>query len=66
MCVTTENELVSILDEMIGAAVSMNSGAHNYDTFIRTRGMCMNKLQEYFAYTNKLSEAIQELSKLAN
>lgn len=59
-----EDELLAILDEMIGAAVSMQSGAQSYDSFIRARNMCMNKIQETLAHNQQLSSAIQDLAKL--
>lgn len=63
MCIK-EDELLAILDEMIGAAVSMQSGAQSYDSFIRARNMCMSKIQETLAHNQKLSFAIQDLAKL--
>lgn len=63
---TSEDELLSILDEMVAAAVSMQSGAQNYDSFIKARSRCMIKIQETFNHNQKVSYAIQELAKLVN
>jgi len=63
MC-NNQDELISIIDEMVGAAVSMNQGAQSYDSFIQARGRGINKIKELFAHNNKLSSAIEDLHKL--
>lgn len=65
MCVK-EYELVAILDEMVGAAVSMHTGAQSYDSFIKARNVCVGRIQEAFAHNEKLSNAIQDLAKLVS
>lgn len=59
-----EDELVSILDEMIGAAVSMHQGAQRYDAFVKARDLGIKKIKESLAYRDRLATAIEELHKL--
>ena len=59
-----QDELVAIVDEMVGAAVSMHQGAQSYDTFIKARDRGIKKIREHFAHTNRLSAAIEDLHKL--
>ena len=56
-----QQELISIIDEMIGAAASMHTGPQNYDTFIKTREVCIHKISKYLEYNSKLVTAIQSL-----
>lgn len=59
-----QDELVAIVDEIAGAAVSMHQGAQSYDSFIKARAKGIKKIEEHFAHTNKLACAIQDLHKL--
>ena len=59
-----ENELISIIDEMVGAAVSMNQGAQSYDSFIQARNRGLKKIKELSEHNILLSSAIKDLSKL--
>lgn len=63
MCKNQE-ELVAIVDEIAGAAVSMNQGAQSYDCFIKARDRGVKKINEHFAYRNKLVDAIQDLRRM--
>jgi hypothetical protein len=63
MC-KNQDELVEIIDEMVGAAVSMNQGAQTYDSFIRARDKGICKIREHFAYKDRVSAAIEALHKL--
>ena len=63
MC-KNQDELVAIIDEMVGAAVSMNQGAQSYDSFIKARDRGIRKINEHFDYRNKLACAIEDLHKL--
>lgn len=56
-----QQELISIIDEMIGAAASMHTGPQNYDTFIKSREICIRKISTYLEYNSKLVKAIQSL-----
>jgi hypothetical protein len=59
-----ENELISIIDEMVGAAVSMNQGAQSYDSFIQARNKGLNKIKALSEHNILLSSAIKDLNKL--
>lgn len=59
-----ENELVSIIDEMVGSAVSMNQGAQSYECFIQARSKSIEKIRELVTYNSVLSSAIKDLHKL--
>lgn len=59
-----EEELLSIIDEMVGSAVSMNQGAQSYDSFISARNKGIKRINELFAHNNKLASAIEDLYKL--
>lgn len=63
MCRNKE-ELIKIIDEMVGAAVSMNQGAQTYDNFIQARDRGIHKIEEMFDYRDKLTSAIENLTKL--
>lgn len=63
MCKNSE-ELVGIIDEMVGAAVSLNQGAQSYDSFIRARDKGIQKIHEHFEYRDRLASAIESLHKL--
>ena len=63
MCKNQE-ELVAILDEMAGAAVSMNQGAQSYDCFIKARDRSVKKINEHFNHTHRLTSAIEDLHKM--
>ena len=63
MC-KNEDELISIIDEMVGAAVSMNQGAQSYDSFIAARDRGIGKIKELFTHNSRLASAIQDLHKL--
>ena len=63
MCKEQE-ELVSIIDEIAGAAVSMSQGAQSYDSFIRARDKGLQKINESFGYRARLTAAIEDLHKL--
>lgn len=62
--VCKQDELIAIIDEMVGSAVSMNQGAQSYDSFIQARDRGMTKIKELFAHNSKLASAIQDLQKL--
>jgi hypothetical protein len=59
-----EQELINIIDEVAGAAVSMNQGAQNYDSFIKAREKCMEKIHAHFIYSNSMRTAIKKLIDL--
>jgi hypothetical protein len=59
-----EDELVAIIDEMVGAAVSMNQGAQSYDYFIQARDKGMLRIKETFAHNSRLASGIEALHKL--
>jgi hypothetical protein len=63
MCKNQE-ELVAIIDEIAGAAVSMHQGAQSYDSFVRARDMGIKKIRESFEYRDRLAAAIEDLHKL--
>lgn len=63
MC-KNQDELVAIIDEIAGAAVSMNQGAQSYDSFIRARDRGIAKIRENFEKQNRLATAIEDLHKL--
>ena len=59
-----QDELIEILDEVAGAAISMNQGPQSYDCFIKARDRCIRKINEHFNHTHKLTSAIENLHKL--
>jgi hypothetical protein len=59
-----QDELIEIVDEIAGAAVSMNQGAQSYDCFIKARDRGVQKITQHFSRKNKLEEAIESLHKL--
>lgn len=59
-----EKEVLAILDEMVGAAVSMQSGAQSYDSFIKARDLCVARIHETFDRNKRIAAAIQELTEL--
>jgi hypothetical protein len=63
MC-KNQDELVAIIDEIAGAAVSMNQGAQSYESFIHARDRGVRKIHEHFAYRERLTAAIEDLHKL--
>ena len=63
MCKDQE-ELVSIIDEMVGSAVSMSQGAQSYDSFIKARDRGIKKIKEHFGHRDRLAAAIENLHKL--
>lgn len=63
MCKSGE-ELVAIIDEMVGSAVSMSQGAHSYETFIRSRDLGIRKIHDLFSYRDRIASAIEDLHKL--
>lgn len=63
MC-KSQDELIAIVDEIAGAAVSMNQGAQSYDCFIKARDRGVRKINEHFAYQERLATAIEHLHKL--
>ena len=58
-------ELISILDEMAGAAISMHQGAQSYECFIKSRDLCMRKITESYEHLDRLSAAIENLHKIS-
>lgn len=58
-------ELISILDEMAGAAISMHQGAQSYECFIRARDLCMRKITEHYEHLDRLSRAIENLHNMS-
>jgi hypothetical protein len=63
MC-KNQDELEAIIDEIAGAAVSMNQGAQSYECFIQAREKGIRKIRESFAYRDRLAAAIEDLHKL--
>ena len=63
MC-KNQDELIAIIDEMVGSAVSMHQGAQSYDSFINARHRGIEKIKELFTHNSRLSSAIQDLHKL--
>jgi len=63
MCKESD-ELIGLIDEVAGAAVSMNQGPQNYEEFIKARTKFINKINESFIHTHKVTKAIEELHKL--
>lgn len=39
----------------------MHTGPQNYDTFIKTREICISKITKYLEYNSKLVKAIESL-----
>ena len=67
MCKDEEkNQLIAIIDEMVGAAVSMNQGTQNYDSFINSRVKAIRKIEDLFTYRHTMTTAIQDLHELVN
>lgn len=64
MCKASD-ELIEIIDEVAGAAVSMNQGPQHYEIFIKARGLCIQKIQDSFIYRDRLTSAIEELHKIS-
>lgn len=58
-------ELISILDEMAGAAISMHQGAQSYESFIKSRDLCMRKITESYEHLDRLSRAIENLHNMS-
>lgn len=58
-------ELINILDEMAGAAISMHQGAQSYDSFIKARNLCMSRITEHYEHLDRLSKAIENLHKIS-
>lgn len=63
MC-KNRDELVAIIDEIAGAAVSMHQGAQSYDSFIKARDRGVRKICESFDHTSRLTSAIKNLQQL--
>lgn len=57
-------ELMSLIDEMAGAGASLQTGPQNYDTFIRARDLCKQKVQKIFDREQELCSAIKQLNTL--
>ena len=58
------DELVAIIDEIAGAAVSMHQGAQSYDSFIQARDRGIKKIHESYTCRGKLVAAVEDLNKL--
>ncbi len=55
---------MDIIDEVAGAAASMNQGAQSYDSFIKARERCMEKIHTHFLYSDSMRTAIKKLVDL--
>jgi len=58
-------ELIRILDEMAGAAMSLQQGAQTYENFIKARDLCMRRITEHYAHLDRLSVAIKNLHRIS-
>jgi hypothetical protein len=63
MCRESE-ELIALIDEVAGAAVSMNQGPQNYEQFMRSRSKLINKINAIRLHTDRVTTAIENLHKL--
>ena len=63
MCKESE-ELIGLIDEIAGAAVSMNQNPQNYECFMRARTQLIDKITAIRVHTDKVTKAIEELHKL--
>ena len=59
-----QEELLATIEEMIGAALSLNQGIQNYENFIRAREIGIKKIKESFIYKERLNESIKALHNL--
>lgn len=59
-----QEELVAIIDEIAGAAVSMSQSPQNYDTFIKARDQWIKRINAHFDYKDRLAVAIKDLHDL--
>ena len=58
------DEIIALIDEVAGAAVSMTRGVQNYEDFMKARSKLISKINEGFIHTHKVTEAIENLHKL--
>lgn len=63
MCQDSE-ELIALIDEMAGAAASVNQGPQNYECFMKSRTKLINKITSIRSHTDKVTKAIEDLHKL--
>lgn len=58
------SELMNLVDEMSASAASLQTGPHNYDTFVRTRDLLKERVQTIFDREQALCQAIKQLNIL--
>ena len=63
MCKESD-ELIGLIDEMAGSAMSMNQGPQNYECFMRSRAKLIDKITAIRVHTDRVTTAIQNLHKL--
>lgn len=63
MCQESD-ELIALIDEVAGAAVSMNQGPQNYEQFIKCRTQLIDKITAIRIHTDRVTKAIENLHKL--
>ena len=59
-----QEEILAIIEEMIGAALSLSQGIQNYESFIRARETGIKKIKESFIHRKQLNESIKALHNL--
>lgn len=63
MCKESD-ELIALIDEMAGAAMSLSKGPQNYEQFMSSRVKLIDKINDSFIHTDKVTKAIENLHKL--
>lgn len=58
------SELMSTIDEMVSAAVGMQTNTQNYDIFIKSRDRCHSMLNEYFSYIEQVTSCVKQMNAL--
>jgi hypothetical protein len=63
MCKESD-ELINLIDEMAGSAMSMNQGPQNYEQFMNSRSKLINKITAIRVHTDMVTRAIEDLHQL--
>jgi hypothetical protein len=63
MCKESD-ELIGLIDEMAGSAMSMNQNPQNYECFMKSRNKLIDKITAIRAHTDTVTKAIDNLHKL--
>jgi hypothetical protein len=58
------DEIIALIDEMAGAAMSMSQGPQNYEQFMTARSKLIDRINEGFIQTHKVLDAIENLHAL--